>query len=84
MRQKEREGGKKCRNMKVEINALGETLNADKPWVKWLLFYVCPIRIGKKGFIQDRKTCRELNAIPKCNSLGVLDFKGWPSKGENI
>lgn len=32
-RKKEKEK-KKCGNMKVEINALGETLNAEKPWVK--------------------------------------------------
>lgn len=41
--------------MKIEINALGEILNSDKPWVKWLFLSTCLIRMGNEEFIQD--TC---------------------------
>lgn len=75
--------------MKIEINALGEILNADEPWVKWLLFSMCLISMRNKGFIRDTKTCWKLNAVPECNLLGGgggnVYFKAdHSSKAENI
>lgn len=46
--------------MKIEINALGEILNADMPWVKWLLFSMLLIKVGsdrQDTKMQDTKTC---------------------------
>lgn len=43
--------------MKVEINALGETLNAEKPWVKMTPVF-CVSGQDREQLIQkDRKTC---------------------------